>query len=71
MGRDAYKPLNYVVERVTILAGSVIAVWHIPRYAPSMLYQLDMGKSWYATIHADYWRAQIEEENRWQIKISL
>ena len=64
-------PLNSVVERVTIIDGSVVAVWYIPGCAPSMLYQLDMGKSWYATIHADYWRAQIEEENRWQIKISL
>jgi hypothetical protein len=32
---------------------------------------LDMGNSWNVTIHVDYWRAQIEEENRWQIKTSL
>ena len=64
-------PPNDAVERVTIVDGSVVAVWHTPWWAPSMLYQLDMGKSGYATIHADYWRAQIEEENRWQIKISL
>jgi hypothetical protein len=30
-----------------------------------------MGKSRNAIIHADYWCAQIEEENRWQITISL
>jgi hypothetical protein len=28
-------------------------------------------KSQHAIIHANYWRAQIEEENRWQRKISL
>ena len=51
--------------------GCVLAVWHQSWRAPSMICQLDMGNSRYATIHANYWRAQIEEENRWQRKISL
>jgi hypothetical protein len=55
--RNAYMLPNDVVERVTIRDGSVTAVWHTPQWAPSILYQLDMGKSWYATIHADYRRA--------------
>ncbi len=51
--------------------GSVIAVWHTLWRAPNMICQLDMGKSRNAIIYANYWRAQIEEENRWQRKISL
>jgi hypothetical protein len=39
--------------------------------AASMRCELDMGKSWNAIIHADYGRTQLEEENRWQITISL
>jgi hypothetical protein len=53
------------------LYGSVIAVWPTSCRVPSMLCQLDMGRSRYATIHANYWCAQIEEENRWQITISF
>ena len=39
-------------------------VWPQSWRAPSVLCQLDMGKSWNAIIHANYWCAQIEEENR-------
>ena len=41
------------------------------RLSRNMLCQLDMGKSQNVIIHAAYWCAEIEEENIWQIKISL
>ena len=46
---------------------------NLSRPTPTLIYPLDMDKSPNAIIGANYWRAQIEEKDTWQIqtKISL
>jgi hypothetical protein len=51
-----------------------VSVWRCARCSANFPHgPLSPGvwKSRHAIIHANYWRAQIEEENRWQRKISL